>query len=491
MRRLALLSAAAAVVVAFALRSGEESGYRVAAIFDTAKGMVAGQQVKIAGAPVGKVRAVRLTPDRRARMELTVDERFAPFHADASCRILPEGLISENYVECDPGTRGELRDGTVPVDRTAAPVSLQDFINVFRLPTNQRLRVLLDELGLATAGRGADLNAILRRANPALEQSRRVLTILGDQRAELGDALTQTDAVLASLADRDEDLRRFVERSATFAETTARHDGALAESVRRLPVMLRAMRPGLRSLDRAMTQTTPLLEPLRAAGPDLRSLSHTLPAFVRAGTPAVRAVGAAATRGRPALHALRPTIGFLRRAGRPLVPTARSLARLLVSTRDQGGIEGFLRVVYNFGTDGSLYDKTSHVLGFNLQGAPACVAADKAGQDMAGCSHKYSAPGHGTVPVNRTACGPTDSANLWNNARCGNSFSRFAARQKGQAPLSRVRRPAAARGGPARQKGQALSSRGAADPLPPIEVESPVALPSPDTVQDLLDFLLR
>ena len=45
-----------------------------------------------------------MTPDFKARIEATVDSRFMPFHKDATCTIRPEGLIAENYVDCDPGT---------------------------------------------------------------------------------------------------------------------------------------------------------------------------------------------------------------------------------------------------------------------------------------------------------------------------------------------------------------------------------------------------
>src|SRR5437660_9199287 len=126
MRRALLLGAviACAAVGIVVVGPSASSGYRFNAVFDTAQGMVAGQVVEIAGAKVGTVVAVHLTPDLKARMELQIDGRFAPFHADASCRILPQGLISEDYVECRPGTAtaGRLGTGTgglptIPVTR--------------------------------------------------------------------------------------------------------------------------------------------------------------------------------------------------------------------------------------------------------------------------------------------------------------------------------------------------------------------------------------
>jgi phospholipid/cholesterol/gamma-HCH transport system substrate-binding protein len=105
-RRLATLLALVAAVAGalLATGAGEERGERVDAIFDNASGLIPGQDVKIAGARVGEVLDVRLTPDRRARVEMEVRSGFVPFRADARCSIRPQSLIGEKFVQCDPGT---------------------------------------------------------------------------------------------------------------------------------------------------------------------------------------------------------------------------------------------------------------------------------------------------------------------------------------------------------------------------------------------------
>lgn len=156
MRRLAVL--ALGLAVAFSLAAAMSSSgasrsgtARFDVIFDDARGLVAGQLVKIAGARAGTISDVRLTPGFKARIEATVQARFMPFHRDASCTIRPEGLIAENYLECDPGTRGSppLRGAhgyppTVPVSHTTEPVGLLDVFNTFNLPTQERLTVLIN-----------------------------------------------------------------------------------------------------------------------------------------------------------------------------------------------------------------------------------------------------------------------------------------------------------------------------------------------------------
>jgi phospholipid/cholesterol/gamma-HCH transport system substrate-binding protein len=130
----ALLLCALAVAIP-TLGSGAQAAdtYRVDAIFDTAKGIIPGQLVKIAGARAGTIKDVVLTDDHKARIQMEVDSKFAPFRSDAHCEIQPEGLISENFVQCLPGTPDgrELRAqggeaATVPVENTSVPVSLTE-----------------------------------------------------------------------------------------------------------------------------------------------------------------------------------------------------------------------------------------------------------------------------------------------------------------------------------------------------------------------------
>jgi ABC-type transporter Mla subunit MlaD len=357
-------------------------------------------------------------------MVLDVNRRFAPFRSDASCSILPEGLISENYVECHQGSAtANLPAGPggvpiVPVEHTTAPVSLQDVLNVFALPTDVRLRALISELGLATAGRGQELNDLLRRANPALTQTRRTLALVNAERAELVDAVSQSNQVLRQVGARDGELRAFIDRAAKVANTTAAHATALGGSVQRLPAMLDAVRPGLRSLDRAAAKAGPLLDDLRASAPQLSSLTRTLPAFSAPGVSALHSLAAAAVRGRPALRTAAPIVAHLNAATQQVAPLATQIDQLLVSMRDTGGVEGTLRMLYTLATLSSSYDSVSHLINFLVQVAPQCLAAEGAGRDAPGCSHKWSAPGHGTVPINEPSCGPQAPEALWENVRC-------------------------------------------------------------------------
>ena len=114
MRRLALIAisllvAVGAVVAVLGPGSSRGAGspYLVRAIFDNAAFAVPGEDVRIAGANVGSIQSLDVTPDRRhAAVTIAIDDaRFTPFYANATCSIRPQSLIGERYVDCDPGTR--------------------------------------------------------------------------------------------------------------------------------------------------------------------------------------------------------------------------------------------------------------------------------------------------------------------------------------------------------------------------------------------------
>src|ERR1700733_3616960 len=109
MRRLAVIALVVIVAASVAtIATGSGGGgdpYSVRAIFDDASFAVQGEQVRIAGAPVGSIASLGVTKNNQAAVTLEIDDsRFTPFHANATCAIRPQSLIGEMYVDCTPGT---------------------------------------------------------------------------------------------------------------------------------------------------------------------------------------------------------------------------------------------------------------------------------------------------------------------------------------------------------------------------------------------------
>lgn len=401
MRRLGAVLVAALLIGwgASALASSGSNGAatgRFDVIFDDARGLVAGQLVKIAGARAGSILGVHLTAGFKARIEASVSARFLPFHQDATCTIRPEGLIAENYLECDPGTAASPplravggRPPTVPVSRTTEPVSLLDLFNTFNLPTRQRLTVLFNELGIATAGRGQDLNQILLRANPTLSLARQTIDILLSQQTQLKALIDSTATIAAQGARHAGSLQSFLDRASALVSLTAEHRSALAQGIQRLPGLLTRVRPALTQVDAVATQGTPLLGQLQAAAPVLEQVSQDLRPFVAAANPGLARMSTALRTAIPALHRSLPLLSNLEAYARRSAPSTELTAKLYKNLQRHGFVEEFLSVAYYVATSLARFDSTSHLLPLLLLAPHNGACGMYATKPVKGCGAHY------------------------------------------------------------------------------------------------------
>ena len=380
----ALLAAAFAVLAlagaVLAPASQSDSAYAVDVVFDDSRGLLVGQLVQIAGARVGQITDVSLTEDYKARVHMEVDRRFAPFREDARCTIKPSGLIAENYVQCDPGTPDapalQAQDGqspTVPVENTTQPVSLTDLFETWNTPTRQRVGVLLSTLGVATAGRGEDINAILRRANPSLALAREVISKLERQRDELVDVVEASDELLAELAREPEDVEGLVRHSARVLERTASQRGALAEGLQRLPGLLEQAQPALAKLDALSASATPLVDRLSESAPALNSLSADIPRLAAAARPTLKALGPVLRDGARTAREAGEVTGLVRFYARESLPSTAVAAEMLPALEERGFVRKLAEFFYYAAMATARYDEQGHII-------PAHVTFTSCGQ---------------------------------------------------------------------------------------------------------------
>lgn len=393
----AVLAVAAGVATPVLGAGGSSGGSsRFDAIFDDARGLVGGQLVKVAGARAGSIVNVVVTPGFKARIEASIDSRFMPFHEDASCTIRPEGLIAENYLECDPGTPGSpiLRGTaghppTVPVTHTTEPVSLTDLFNTFNLPTQERLTVLIDELGIATAGRGQDINQILLRANPTLGMARRVISILNQQLGQLRTVLDATNTIAAEGASHTAAVQTFLDRAGALAELTAAHQGSLSEAIARLPALLGAAQPALQQLDSVAVNGTPLLQELQAAAPSLDQVSADLGPFAQVAKPGLASLSTALKKAIPAIRSSTPLIDAITHYAKRSEGSTILAAQLYQNLQQHGFAEYFLGVFYYVAASLARFDSTSHLLPILLVAPQNGECGNYATSPVPGCSAHY------------------------------------------------------------------------------------------------------
>ncbi len=318
MRRIALIAAGLAVAIAAVLVVSGASGggadpYQIRAIFDDAAFAVQGEDVRIAGAPVGTISSLEVTDYSgrgssasckqtgtgcKAAVTFQINNSaFTPFHADATCAIRPQSLIGEKYVDCTPGTAGappleRLDSGPgagsylLPVTRTSSPVDTDLVQNIYREPVRQQLAIIINELGTGLAARGSDLNAVIHRANPALGYTDQVLQILARQNRQLAQLAHDSDTVLTPLARDREAIKQFVIQANTTSVASAARATDIARSFHLLPSFLRQLKPLMVDLAGLADQATPVLNSLSQAGPALAQQYEALVAVCQRG-PAV------------------------------------------------------------------------------------------------------------------------------------------------------------------------------------------------------------
>jgi ABC-type transporter Mla subunit MlaD len=375
--------------------------YFVRAIFDNASTLVTGEDVKVAGVPVGVISDLDVTDDKKAAVSMRIDDsKFVPWKADASCKIGSQGLIGEKFVDCQPGSAAadplrKIKSGDgdgerlLPVERTSSPVDLDLIGDIMRLPYRQRFAILLNEFGTGLAGRGGDLNEVIHRANPALRETDEVLKILAGQNRTLARLASDSDTVLGPLARERESFADFIVKANETAQASAERRGDLRESIRLLPGFLRELRPLMADLEDFTDQGTPLLTDLNAAAPALGRLIRAQGTLSDASRESFPSLGDALERGRPALIDARPLIRDLRALGREAAPVTVNLDELTRSLNRTGAIERLNDVLYYLALVGNGFDGLGHYL---RAGLITNVCSTYAVQFSSGCQSTFYDP---------------------------------------------------------------------------------------------------
>jgi virulence factor Mce-like protein len=406
MRRMigiALLLVAVPVVLVFGIGASGGGGgtYKVRAIFDFVR-LVPGEDVKIAGAKVGKVESLDVTKDKKAAVVLDIQKSgFAPFHTDAHCTIRPQSLIGETFADCTPGTysvpelpkipNGQPGAGQhlLPVTNTSSPVDIDLINDIYREPIRQRLAIIINEFGTGLAGRGQDLNVVIHRANPALRETDKVLAVLASQNRTLADLAKSSDQVLAPLAAKRRQFADFIVQANKTNQATAARRADIQASIERFPAFLRQLRPTLNDLSGLADQMTPVVTDLGRAAPGLNRFIEQLGPFSKASIPSLQSLGNATDVGRPALVASLPVATDLRQFGTYANPVSQTLDKLTKSLNDTGAINALMDNILNTMTAINGFDGVSHYLRAALI-VNTCAGYYANATPQGGCSARWA-----------------------------------------------------------------------------------------------------
>jgi phospholipid/cholesterol/gamma-HCH transport system substrate-binding protein len=252
-------------------------GYRFEVAFREAGQLAQEADVRISGVSVGKVKAID-TDQRTGASDATIElqSRYAPIPKDTKAILRQKTLLGETYVELSPGAR---RSGTVPENgrlpagQVSPTVELDEIFRAFDEKTRRAFGVWMQQLALATQGRGRDISDAIGNLAPFAEDTTTLLKILNAQDANVQSVVRDTGEVFDALSERDGQLRSLIDSSNRVFSTTAVRSRELEETFRALPTFERESQTTVSRLTEFARDTNPLVTQLRPAA---RQLSPTL-----------------------------------------------------------------------------------------------------------------------------------------------------------------------------------------------------------------------
>lgn len=309
--------------------------YDISARFISAQAVTPGQgqEVAVAGVPVGQISDVSLD-DGVAVVRMTIQRsKLDAVHADAAAFLRPKTPLQDMQVQLDPGSAKArvLADGAVLPERATTPqVQLDQVLSNLDADTRAFVATTINSFGTGLRNRGPDLRRLLGSFGPTLASAREVTDAVNARRADLRRLIAALRSLTSKLGPQQNDIGRLIRSAEKTFSAVGNENAALGAALDDLPATLRATRV-------ALDRTRPLARVLpRAAdrlGPVLRDFA-----------PALRGV-------RPLLQTGGPDLDTLKRfmvAARPLAREARpALASLRAQTPDLARVFGVTEELTN------------------------------------------------------------------------------------------------------------------------------------------------
>lgn len=308
-----------------------QSSYTVNAEFASAQAVVGGQgqQVTVAGVPVGEIRGVRRSDRGTAIVSMRIKrDQLDAVHRDATMALRPRTGLQDMAIDLQPGSRRspKLPDGgTIPIRQTVPQVQIDEVLSSLDGDSRAYLQQFLAATRTGLDGRGEQIQRLLALSVPTAKQAHRVLSVLRERRSLVRTGVSRVKRISAALGGRDADLVRLIDGAAATLDAVGRRDADVRASLRELPATLdgartavgaaaslgseiRGAAPQLRTALRATGGALPKLDPLLAELPaDLRPVQ----ALAVAGQPVLERLDGALT-------SLKPVLGDLGRTARSL-----------------------------------------------------------------------------------------------------------------------------------------------------------------------------
>jgi phospholipid/cholesterol/gamma-HCH transport system substrate-binding protein len=293
----AVLALLGAIVVVLFLVLGGGSSYTVTAQFENASQLVTGNNVSVAGAPVGSIKEISLGDDGQALVKLEIsDSAYAPLPEGTHATIRSQSLsgIANRYVDLDLPTQPDGKTissgGAITQADTTSEVDLDQIFNTLNKPTVDHLKQVIQGFARGYDGVGAKANRGFHYLNPFLSTSRRVFGELNSDQANLEGLVVDAAGLTSTLDAKSPEISSLVANLNGMLGTIGEQQASLASAVGQLPDFMRQFNTTAVNLRAALDDVQPLVNYTRPVARKLQPFAKRLRGFARDAVPTVRGV---------------------------------------------------------------------------------------------------------------------------------------------------------------------------------------------------------
>jgi phospholipid/cholesterol/gamma-HCH transport system substrate-binding protein len=296
-RRIAAVTtlALAALIVLYLLVFGTGCGYSVTAQFQSASQLVEGNQVAVAGAPVGSIKEISLSDDGQALVEMEIsDDAYTPLPEGTHATIRSQSLsgIANRYVDLDlpaqPDGKTISSGGEITQADTTSEVDLDQLFNTLDKPTVESIKQVITGFARAYEGVGPQANRGFHYLNPFLSTSRRVFAELNSDQANLENLVVDAAGLMGTLNAKSPEISSLVSNLNGMLGTIGEQQASLASAVGQLPDFMRQFNTTAVNLRAALDDVQPLVNATRPVARKLQPFAKRLRGFARDAVPTVR-----------------------------------------------------------------------------------------------------------------------------------------------------------------------------------------------------------
>ncbi len=235
--------------------------YVITGHFLSAEGVTTGNDVVLSGVPVGKVVSVAVAPDGDsgggALIGMRLDKRYSPLRRGTTATLRRKGFLSNMYVDLSPGSpnnRAIPAGGGLPISDTAAPVELDQVMDIFDPDTRAKLKTLTLEGGKSLIGRGQDINHALADLPEISSNFAHAAGNLDQSQQQLDDLTVEFDRITQQMASEDAALRGSLRNGASILDTIAAREERLQAEIQHANSGLGKADAGLAGHERDLAQ---------------------------------------------------------------------------------------------------------------------------------------------------------------------------------------------------------------------------------------------